>query len=141
MFILDTDHVTILQLEQGAEYRRLDARLSRLAPGEMASTVVSYEEQTRGWLSFVARGRTVAHLVEAYRRLRQHLEDWRRIPALPFDASAAVRYQELIRRRLRIGTMDLRIAATVLASGGILLTRNLRDFRQIPELPAEDWTA
>ena len=37
--------------------------------------------------------------------------------------------------------MDLKIAAIVLANDATLLTRNLGDFRKVPDLKAEDWTA
>jgi len=43
--------------------------------------------------------------------------------------------------RLRIGTMDLRIAAITLAYGATLVTRNVQDFQRIPGLVIEDWTA
>lgn len=43
--------------------------------------------------------------------------------------------------RLWIRTMDLKIAAIVVSSDAILLTRNLADFRQVPGLQVEDWTA
>lgn len=141
MYVLDTDHVTILQLEEGTDYHRLNGRLGQVERNEVFSTVVSYEEQTRGWLSYAARSRTVAQLVESYRRLGRHLEDWRRTPVLPFDAHAAIRYQQLLRSRPRVSSMDLRIAAIALSRGATLLTRNLRDFRQVPGLLAEDWTA
>jgi tRNA(fMet)-specific endonuclease VapC len=36
--------------------------------------------------------------------------------------------------------MDLKIAAIAIANDAILLTRNLKDFGQIEELRAEDWT-
>jgi predicted nucleic acid-binding protein len=43
--------------------------------------------------------------------------------------------------KVRIGTMDLRIASIALANGFTLLTRNLVDFQQVPGLKVEDWTA
>lgn len=38
-------------------------------------------------------------------------------------------------------TMDLRIASIALIANATLLTRNLRDLRQVPNLVVEDWTA
>jgi tRNA(fMet)-specific endonuclease VapC len=42
---------------------------------------------------------------------------------------------------LMIGTMDLRIASIVLAHDATLLSANLSDFRRVPGLKAEDWSA
>ena len=41
---------------------------------------------------------------------------------------------------VRIGTHDLRIAATVLSCGATLVTRSVRDFATIPSLNIEDWS-
>jgi len=42
-------------------------------------------------------------------------------------------------QRIRVGTQDLKIAAITLAHGATLLTRNTRDFAQVPELNIENW--
>lgn len=140
MFVLDTDHVSVLEWESRSEVRRLQLRIRNLARGDVATTVVSYEEQMRGWLAFVARARTLPQQIEAYRRLKQHLDNYRLISVLPFDEEAAAQFQKLQRLRLRIGVMDLRIAAIALANNGVLLSRNLGDFQKVPNLTVEDWT-
>ena len=43
-------------------------------------------------------------------------------------------------RVIRIGTMDLKIAAIVLAHDATLLTKNLSDFRKVPGSKVADWT-
>jgi tRNA(fMet)-specific endonuclease VapC len=62
-------------------------------------------------------------------------------PILPFEGDALSTFQSLWLQRLRIGTMDLKIAAVALANDATLLTRNLADFNQVPSLKVEDWTA
>jgi len=59
---------------------------------------------------------------------------------LTFNEASAVEFRKLRQARVRIGTMDLKIAAIVLAHGATLLTRNLVDFRKVPGLKIEDWT-
>jgi tRNA(fMet)-specific endonuclease VapC len=78
--------------------------------------------------------------VEAYRRLSRHVEYYSEIIVLPFDELAAVQFQQLRSTRIRIGTMDLRIAAIALSLKATLLSRNLRDFQQVPGLDVQDWS-
>jgi len=52
--------------------------------GEVATTIISYEEQTRGWMAYIAKARSLARQMEAYRRLRSHLDNYRQIPVLDF---------------------------------------------------------
>lgn len=141
MVVLDTDLLTLLERTDSPEAQRLEARLDRLAEDAVATTIVNYEEQTRGWFAYTAKARTVAQQIDAYRKLSTHLEVFRSIRVLPFDERSATEFQRLTRSRLRVGTMDLKIAAIVLAHDATLLTRNLKDFNKVPGLKAEDWTA
>jgi tRNA(fMet)-specific endonuclease VapC len=68
------------------------------------------------------------------------VENYRVIPLLDFDNPAAAEFQRLSRARLRIGTMDLKIAAIVLAQDATLISRNPDDFRKVPGLRVEDWS-
>lgn len=140
MFILDTDHLTFLEHGASVEAGRLRARLEGLKDADIAVTIVSFEEQTRGWLAYLARARGLTQQVEAYARLRRMVENYRIIPLLDFDAAAAVEFRRLSRSRLRVGSMDLKIAAITLAHDATLITRNLGDFRKVPDLRVEDWS-
>ena len=141
MVVLDTDHVTLLSWPGGPATVRLQARLTSASKQQVAVAIVTYEEQVRGWLSLVARAKTVTEQIAAYRRLGNHLNYFCGIDVLPFDEAAAVHFQRLRSLKLGVGTMDLKIAAIALANNATVLTRNLVDFRRVPGLTIEDWTA
>ena len=138
-FVLDTDHMSLLEWGSD-EAAQLRERLADCEEGEVATTIINYEEQMRGWMAYLAGARSLDEQVEAYRRLRSHLENYRQIPVLDFDDVAAGVYEELRRARIRVGTMDLKIAAIVMSLDGTLLSRNRRDFEKVPGLKMEDWT-
>jgi tRNA(fMet)-specific endonuclease VapC len=50
------------------------------------------------------------------------------------------KFNELRRQKIRIGTRDLRIAATALVHNLTLVTRNHKDFSRVPALRIEDWS-
>ena|SRR5438874_715418 len=141
MVVLDTDHVSFLERQDSTQAARLLRRLSSLSRTEVATTIITYEEQTRGWLAYAAKSRTIAQQIEAYRQLHKHLNTYRDIVILDFNEPAAVEYQRLRKSAPRVGSYDLKIAAIVRSKDALLLTRNLRDFRQISDLQIEDWTA
>jgi tRNA(fMet)-specific endonuclease VapC len=120
---------------------RLRARMAALQSAEVVTTIISYEEQVRGWMAYIGRLRSVTQQVDTYRRLHRQLDNYCRIPVLGFDAPAAVTFQRLHRTRLRMGTMDLKTTAIVLSRAATLLSRNLADFGRVPGLQVEDWTA
>ena len=53
---------------------------------------------------------------------------------------AIARYESLLKQKLNVRKNDLRIAAIALEAGAVVVTRNVRDFRRVPNLAVEDWT-
>src|SRR5258705_11295987 len=115
MVVLDTDHMSLLERSGVQASATLRARLATLQPAEVVTTIISYEEQVRGWMAYIARARSITQQVEAYRRLHRQLGNYCQIPVLAFDAPAAARFQQLRCTRPRIGTKDAKIAAIVLS--------------------------
>ena len=68
------------------------------------------------------------------------MERYREIALLDYDTKAADQLEKLQQARVRIGTMDLKIAAICLANNATLLPRNSKDFGQVPGLIVEDWS-
>jgi tRNA(fMet)-specific endonuclease VapC len=140
MLILDTDHLTIIQRATEPAYTSLRSRLRQTTHGSVYTTIVSIEEQMRGWLTVLAQTRDMHQEVAAYRRLHALLAFFGDIAVLDFETAAADLFLQLRRSRIRIGSMDPKIAAITLSHGAVLLSRNLTDFRQVPGLHVEDWT-
>jgi tRNA(fMet)-specific endonuclease VapC len=60
---------------------------------------------------------------------------------VPIEAGAARESSRLIQNKKlkKIGRADLLIAALTLARQVTLVTRNVKDFRQVPRLRVENW--
>src|SRR5438552_345320 len=140
MVILDTDHMSLLERSVSPTGNRLRARLDEAKASPPTVTVISYEEQARGWLAYIAAKRTLVEQVTGYSRLLDQLQNYCTARVLPFDEVAAAKWQELRKQKLRVATMDLKIAAIALVHNATLLSRNLRDFGLVPGLQVEDWT-
>lgn len=72
--------------------------------------------------------------------LARVISDYGSANVLPFDVAAGNTLDRLVAARIRIGTMDLRIAAIALINQLVLVTRNVRHFGLVPGLVTEDWT-
>jgi tRNA(fMet)-specific endonuclease VapC len=139
-FILDTDHLIVIQRRAESLYERLRERMSRHRPVNFHLTVVSFHEQMMGANVLISRANNPTQIVRGYQLMEATLQDFSRFRVLPFDEVASQEFVRLRQERVRIGTMDLRIAAIALAHQMTVLTRNLRDFAQVPDLRIEDWT-
>lgn len=135
LWIFDTDCLTLFQHGQ----RQLIERVARLPQDQVTTTIVTLEEQVRGRFNLVRRAETIEQLVNAYQRLQEVIVFFQRFQVLEFSPSAGTHYRSLKEQKLRIGSRDLRIAAIALSNDGIVVTRNQKDFSQVPRLKIEDW--
>ena len=138
--LLDTDHLTILQTHTGPDYAMLMVNMSHHPVGEVGASVVSLHEQALGANAAINGAKLRAALLRGYFHMFNVIESYRSLPLAPFDAAAAAEFDNLKAAKIRVGTMDLRIAAIALANNLVLVTRNTRDFNQVPGLMIEDWT-
>ncbi len=138
MILLDTDHVNILQ-SRGASTSVLAGRMTTSHDQDFWVTAITIEEQMRGWLALIHRLHDVPKQIPAYDRLVGLFDFFERWQIAPFDQGAVDEFVRLRKLRVRVGTMDLKIAAIALAKGAMLLSANLRDFEQVPGLQVENW--
>jgi tRNA(fMet)-specific endonuclease VapC len=102
IYILDTDHVSLLERKLGSEAERLRFRLVRFGK---TTTIITFEEQMRGWLSWLAQARSLSEQVVRYGKLNRMMDHYREITVLDFDQRAADEFEQLQKQRIRIGTM------------------------------------
>ena len=139
-YLLDTDHLSILQRRGGAAYAVLVLNLNNHPDSDIGVSVVSLHEQAMGCNNLVNNFRRPADVLLGYELLANAIEDFRRFAVAPFGTAAQAVFDQLKASKIRVGTMDLRIAAIALSRNLVVVTRNVRDFSQVPGLIIEDWT-
>jgi tRNA(fMet)-specific endonuclease VapC len=139
MILLDTDHLSVVADQAHSKHATLMARIQASSDPLFALPIVSVEEQLRGWLALVKRLKDVENQIAAYARLAAFLDFLRRWTIVPLDRAAADEFKQLRKQRIRIGTPDLKIASMALVQKALLLSANLRDYRQVPGLSVESW--
>jgi NADPH-dependent 2,4-dienoyl-CoA reductase/sulfur reductase-like enzyme len=82
----------------------------------------------------------VGDMARGYTLLLETLNSFAKAPVLPFDTKAIAIFDEMKSQKVRVSTMDLRIAAIAISNNLVLLTRNTGDFSKVPSLITEDWT-
>lgn len=140
MFVLDTDHLSVRQRRTLPDFLALDERMSTYPPGAFFCTIVSFHEQFLGWHAYLNKRSRTDQIVAGYDLVQELLASFAEAQVLPFDSAAGSVFDSLRSGGVRLATMDLRIAAIVLASDMTLLSRNTGDFGRVPGLRVEDWT-
>jgi len=136
LYVLDTDTLSLFQ----HGHPGVCARAATQAETELATSVISVQEQLDGWNARLRHAKQPDEIARIYQRFTDTVRFLSRLQILSFTEPAVLRYEHLKTLKLNIGKMDLGIAAVVLEHGAVLVTRNTRDFQRVPALVIEDWT-
>lgn len=139
-YLLDTDHLSILQRQAGEDYSKLLTRMTPYPLSDFAVSTVTFHEQMLGSHVYISRARNLNDVVKGYEIMARLVSDFKVLPLVSFDAGAATTFNQLQSQRIQLAKMDARIAAIALFHELILLTRNRRDFGKVSGLLLEDWT-
>jgi hypothetical protein len=94
MIILDTDHISLLQHSDNVEGQRLIRRLAVSSDPDIVTTVITVEEQMRGWLQVIARYRNPEQQSAYYDKLVEFVRFFGKWEILPFRESAVQAFSE-----------------------------------------------
>ena len=120
-YLLDTNCCIYLMAKSQAA---LTARVEGSKPGSIAISAIVHAELCFGLPVLGDEGRAV---------LRRFVETF---PVLPFDQAAS---GASVRVPFRRGRLDRLIAAHALSLQATLVTNNVADFSDVPELKLENW--
>lgn len=117
-------------------------KTSLIPPDELSVSIVAVEEVLRGRLSAIRKaqaGNSKRPLDIVYLRLERTLIDLQRLKILSHTPQAEALAQSWRQQKIKVGISDLRIAAICIIHGATLISRNRRDFDQVPGLLVEYW--
>jgi len=136
-YILDTDHVSLILCNHPQVIAQADRQ-------EIAITIITVQELFNGWIGRINNPSLIQNLPSLYGKLWTTVKYLQTIEVLDFTPEADSYLRKLLKdnptlRKTRI-QKDMRIAAIALSINATIVTRNQRDFSQVPKLLIEDWT-
>jgi tRNA(fMet)-specific endonuclease VapC len=137
MYLLDTDTLS----KAHAGNANVAERLRTLEDPVIGITIVTKIEMLRGRMDYVLKAETSSDLLRAQGLLERTESRLAALLIIPFDTKAAEQFERLqaVSKLRKIGRADLLIASIALANQAVLVTRNLRHFRQFPGLTVVNW--
>lgn len=140
IYILDTDVFTLA-------YRSSHGLRDRIAKEQQHHTVlisvITWMEVLRGRMDSVLKAADSSQLLRAVQMLRSSEAFLATFNVLDFDITAAQHFDRLRNEKQarKAGRNDLLIACIALANRATVVTRNTRDFANVPGIQLEDWSA
>src|SRR5262249_55610980 len=110
-------------------------------PNEVAISIITQIEILQGRFAAVLKAADGEQLVRAQELLQRSQERLGLLEIVPVDAAAGKEFDKLRQNKKlkKLGRGDLLIASIALAHRATLVTRNLKDFREISGLRLEKW--
>jgi tRNA(fMet)-specific endonuclease VapC len=136
-YILDTDCISLILYN----HPQLTANALK---HQIAITIITVQELFNGWVGKINDPSQINNLPALYSKLSITVKFLKTLDILDFTPEADRCLKQLLKdnaplRKNRL-QKDMRIAAIALSTGATLVTRNQRDFQQVPGLTIIDWT-
>jgi tRNA(fMet)-specific endonuclease VapC len=140
VYLLDTNIISY-SLDYPESNPHLMSKIRTVKQRDQHISLVTVYELIKGRLSGLSKAnQRYPEILRHYHYFEEILEELRKWQMLPYDEAAEREFQK-IPGNVRCGLNDKRIAATALANNFTLVTANVQDFEDIPNLRIEDWTA
>ena len=139
LYVLDTDHVSMWLEDHPVICENIAQHRSNLV-----ITIVTVQEIFNGWISRINHPSEASRQVSLYAKLLGFIALLKDVDVLDFNHEADRTFRTILSQNppLRKSRLqkDMRIASITLASGRTVVTRNRRDFEQVPGLLIQDWS-
>ena len=134
---MDTDILSLLW----RNHAKVAARVVAAGAEPMAITMVTYIEVLRGRFASVFTAANAAELdlaAEALAKSRKKLDELR---VVEFNDTVSKQFDQLLmnKKLKKMGRPDMLNACFALVYGATLVTRNTKDYANIPGLKLENW--
>ena len=140
LYLLDTDTMTLWLYENAKVRARFDAVP---ATDRVAISLVTRVELLRGRFEAVLKAANRTEWLQAQERLLRTEEALQDVEVVPITEAAADRF-DVLRANKKLNKMDRGDklqAAIALATGATFVTRNTKDYANVPGLTLENWAA
>jgi tRNA(fMet)-specific endonuclease VapC len=117
-------------------------RAALIPEAEHTVPIVAAEQVIRGRLNMVRQaqaGKSKITIERAYSLLEGSIADLQNFLMLAHTSQAESLVQSWRKQKIKVGISDLRIAAICIVHAAKLISRNRRDFDQVPGLLVEYW--
>jgi tRNA(fMet)-specific endonuclease VapC len=139
LYVLDTDHISMWLDEHSVVCQNIGTHRINIA-----ITIVTVQEIFNGWIGRLNHPSESNRQVALYAKLSGVVKVLKEVDVVDFNDDADQVFRQMLTRNpeLRKNRLqkDMRIASIALANDAILVTRNYRDFSQVPNLKILDWS-